>query len=233
MLRVCDSAAWSAGSLLASAFLWPSPSGDEVGTPIKVISELNGWPACAPVNASPATSRPPAHDSGSSWFATPCLYGSFIRDSMPVYPGAPPAPFFLLCQRHGPLHPPQATCSTSSSCNPSAVATDCRSESLTSLPTSMSRRVAEFGIPAACASAYHVSPRAWRAWRIFAGMPEGKAARVVSRFGGKSCSAAARIFAWRSRSSSVSWRFTCFSRLLLMDFLTVREPHRRLPESPY
>jgi hypothetical protein len=78
---------------LASAFLWPSPSGDEVGTPIKVISELHGWPAWAPVNASPATSRPPAHDSGSSWFATPCLYGSFIRDSMPVYPGAPPDPF--------------------------------------------------------------------------------------------------------------------------------------------
>ena len=98
MLRVCDSAAWSAGSRFASAFLWPSPSGDEVGTPIKVISELNGWPACAPVNASPATSRPPAHDSGSSWFATPCLYGSFVRDSMPVYPGAPPDPFYLVGQ---------------------------------------------------------------------------------------------------------------------------------------
>ena len=28
-----------------------------------VISELNGWPACAPVNASPMTLRPSAHDS--------------------------------------------------------------------------------------------------------------------------------------------------------------------------
>jgi hypothetical protein len=29
-----------------------------------VISELNGWPAFPPVNASRADSRPPAHDSG-------------------------------------------------------------------------------------------------------------------------------------------------------------------------
>ena len=28
--------------------MWPSPSEDKVGTPIKVISEFNGWPACAP-----------------------------------------------------------------------------------------------------------------------------------------------------------------------------------------
>ena len=53
-----------------------------------LISELNGWPACAPVNASPAMLPPPAHDSGLERFATPFLRGSFIRDSLPVYPGA-------------------------------------------------------------------------------------------------------------------------------------------------
>jgi len=39
-------------------------------------------------NASSATLRPPSHGSGPGWFATPSLYDSFIRDSMPVYPGA-------------------------------------------------------------------------------------------------------------------------------------------------
>lgn len=31
---------------------------------------------------------PPAHDSGPGWVAGPFLYGSFIRYSIPVYPGA-------------------------------------------------------------------------------------------------------------------------------------------------
>jgi hypothetical protein len=31
---------------------------------MRSISRLNGWPACAPVNASPSTSRYAAHDSG-------------------------------------------------------------------------------------------------------------------------------------------------------------------------
>ena len=55
-----------------------------------MISELNTPPACAPVNASPASLRLPAHDWGSGRFATPFLCGSFIRDSKPVYPGAFP-----------------------------------------------------------------------------------------------------------------------------------------------
>ena len=58
-----------------------------------VISELDGWPACPPVNASPPASRPRAHDSGPRWFATPFLYGCCIRYSMPVYPGAYPDSF--------------------------------------------------------------------------------------------------------------------------------------------
>jgi hypothetical protein len=28
------------------------------------------------------------HDSGTGWLATPFLYGSFIHNSKPVYPGA-------------------------------------------------------------------------------------------------------------------------------------------------
>ena len=57
-----------------------------------VISELNGWPACTPVNASAGASPPPPHDSGPVWLAGPSPYGSFIRYSMPVYPGAFPDP---------------------------------------------------------------------------------------------------------------------------------------------
>src|SRR5208337_1556457 len=58
----------------------------------KMISELNGWPACALVNATPAMLPPLAHDSGLEWFATPFPYGSFIRYSMPVLTGAFPDP---------------------------------------------------------------------------------------------------------------------------------------------
>jgi len=39
----------------------PSASVNGVGTPEGLISQLDGWPACAPVNASPSASRPPAH----------------------------------------------------------------------------------------------------------------------------------------------------------------------------
>src|SRR5260370_32278596 len=39
-------------------------------------------------NASSTTLPPPSHGSGPEWFATPSLYDSFIRYSMPVYPGA-------------------------------------------------------------------------------------------------------------------------------------------------
>src|SRR5437867_3900356 len=39
-------------------------------------------------NASSAALRPPPHGSGPGWFATPSLYDSLIRYSMPVYLGA-------------------------------------------------------------------------------------------------------------------------------------------------
>jgi len=55
---------------------------------IEVISEFDGWPTCAPVNASPALLPWPAHDSGSGWIATPFLCGSFIRYSLPDFTGA-------------------------------------------------------------------------------------------------------------------------------------------------
>jgi PIN domain nuclease of toxin-antitoxin system len=48
------------------------------------ISRLNTQPAHAPVNASPTSSRTPAHDSGSAWFATPSLSDSFILSFPPV-----------------------------------------------------------------------------------------------------------------------------------------------------
>src|SRR6266480_6280315 len=38
--------------------------------------------------ASSATLPSPSHGSGPEWLATPSLYDSFIRYSMPVYPGA-------------------------------------------------------------------------------------------------------------------------------------------------
>ena len=60
----------------------------------EMISELNGWPACAPVNASPAVLPWLAHDSGSGRVASPFPYDSFIRYSMPVLPGAFSDPFF-------------------------------------------------------------------------------------------------------------------------------------------
>jgi hypothetical protein len=44
--------------------VWPSASLNDVGTTEYLISQLGGWPAYAPVNASSAASRPPTHDSG-------------------------------------------------------------------------------------------------------------------------------------------------------------------------
>ena len=56
--------------------------------------------------ASPVALRSPAPDSGSGWCATPFLYGSFIRDSMPVYPGAfDLSPFSGLLKGVAAAHP--------------------------------------------------------------------------------------------------------------------------------
>ncbi len=60
--------------------------------PKRFLSRLNTQPARASVNASPASSWTPTHDSRSGWIATPFLCGSFIRSFPPVYPGARSVP---------------------------------------------------------------------------------------------------------------------------------------------
>ena len=65
MLRVSDCAGSEGGSPMTPPSVLPSASLNGVGTPEDLISQLDGWPACAPVNASPAALRPPTHDSGS------------------------------------------------------------------------------------------------------------------------------------------------------------------------
>jgi hypothetical protein len=56
------------------------PPFHRVGTPIGAISELNGWSASSSVNASPTALRPPAHNSGPRWVATPFLCGLLLHD---------------------------------------------------------------------------------------------------------------------------------------------------------
>jgi hypothetical protein len=46
----------------------------------------------SPVNASPPTSRPTAHDSGPMWLATPSSHDSFIQDTLPAFTGASQRP---------------------------------------------------------------------------------------------------------------------------------------------
>ena len=65
MLRFYDSAGPVCDSLhLSSSYHIAFPISPQGRHPGWVISELNGWPTFSPVNASRATSRLPAHDSG-------------------------------------------------------------------------------------------------------------------------------------------------------------------------
>ena len=86
--RVFDSVGPDRRSRLSWRPAWPSRPDNPVGTPRGVISELNSWPARTPIDASPATLPPLAHDTGPWWLATPSMSGSRIPYSMPVYPGA-------------------------------------------------------------------------------------------------------------------------------------------------
>ncbi len=88
MLRVFDCAGPSHGSRLAPCSVLPSASDNSVGVLKRLISQLNGWPVCTPVNASPVPLWAPAHDSGPVWLARPSPYGSFIHNSLPVLTGA-------------------------------------------------------------------------------------------------------------------------------------------------
>ena len=64
MLRVYDSAGPISDSLNNATYRIAFPIALQGRHPGAVISELNGWPALPPVNASRAASRLPAHDSG-------------------------------------------------------------------------------------------------------------------------------------------------------------------------
>jgi len=65
-------------SLLAPIRVLPSALLNSVGSLEVRISQLNGWPALSPVNASPTALRLYVHDSGSEWIAGPFLCNSFI-----------------------------------------------------------------------------------------------------------------------------------------------------------
>src|SRR4051812_32330075 len=88
MRRVFDCAGSEIGLPVAPIPVWPSASDNGVGTPDCLISQLHGWPACAPVNASAGALRPLPHDSGSGWLAGPFRCDSFIRYSSPVFTDA-------------------------------------------------------------------------------------------------------------------------------------------------
>jgi hypothetical protein len=48
------------------------------------LSRLNGWPARPPTDASPTSSRMPAHGLGPMWFAIPSSQGTRTPYSLPV-----------------------------------------------------------------------------------------------------------------------------------------------------
>ncbi len=62
----------------------PSSFMTESAPRMKAISRLNGWPMRSPVNASPVSSRAPAHDSGPMWLAAPSSLWTFTTCSLPV-----------------------------------------------------------------------------------------------------------------------------------------------------
>ena len=111
MRRVSDSAGPMSRLALSPRIVLPSLPQYEVGTPEWVISELNGWPACSPVNAYDVPLRPHRHDSGPWWVATAFHVrlshlpaGRQVLYSMPVYPGA------SLCPRNPNPPEPCRTC---------------------------------------------------------------------------------------------------------------------------
>jgi hypothetical protein len=59
------------------------------------ISRLDTWPACSPVNASPAQLPAPTHDSGPLWVATPSTFRTSIYCTAPILPAHGDQEFFF------------------------------------------------------------------------------------------------------------------------------------------
>ncbi len=55
-----------------------------VGTQDNRLSRLNGWPARSPADASPTSSRMPAHGLGPMRVANPSSWWTFTSYSLPV-----------------------------------------------------------------------------------------------------------------------------------------------------
>src|SRR5271166_3817453 len=81
-----------AGRALAMAHpsVLPSVSGTASAPRMTSISRLNGWPMRSPTDASPTSSRTPAHGSGPMWFATPSSQWTLTTYSLPVSRRTPP-----------------------------------------------------------------------------------------------------------------------------------------------
>src|ERR1700687_808249 len=69
---------------IARPFVWPSAYGTASAPGLSLFPRLNDWPAHSPVNASRTASRPPAHDSGPMWIATPLSQLTCTIYSLPV-----------------------------------------------------------------------------------------------------------------------------------------------------
>lgn len=91
-----DLAAWSISRWFLLDLSVRQTDNYSVTTVVKLIyspsdtpkSLWRGFAFMGPANASPTRLPTPAHDSGSRWYATPFLYGSCIRESLPVLTGA-------------------------------------------------------------------------------------------------------------------------------------------------
>jgi len=101
MLRVFDSAGPMSRLALSPRIVLPSLPDNEVGAPEWVITELNGWPACSPVNAYDVPLRPRRHDSGPWWVAT----AFHVRLFHPLLHAGLSRRFYLSPETSGPPRP--------------------------------------------------------------------------------------------------------------------------------
>src|SRR4051812_17921370 len=75
-----------AGARITLPSVLPSMILNTSAPEIILFSRLDGWPMRSPVNASPASSQTPPHDSGPVWFTTPSLQETFTLYSLLVSP---------------------------------------------------------------------------------------------------------------------------------------------------